>query len=123
MKKILALILITIISKQAFAGSWFQVKDWSVPLKVNTVALENMLWDYIKNNSKQEFEPKDSYTYQYKTINENELLINALCYAEYSKEELTRNFVMVDDGGSCYFQATYNFKTHTFVKLVVNGEA
>ncbi len=40
-----------------------------------------------------------------------------------SEEELTQRVVVIFDGGSCYFQATYNFKTKAFVKLVVNGEA
>jgi uridine kinase len=123
MKKLLAALIFSIITQQAFAGKWVQVKDWAVPLKVNTVAIENLLWDYIKGNSKQSFEPRDSYTYQYKTINSHELFINALCDTEYGKADLTHEFVVVFDGGACYFQAIYNFKTKTFLKLVVNGEA
>jgi hypothetical protein len=123
MKKLLIAIIFATITQQAFAGKWVQVRNWAVPLKVNAVVIENMLWEYIKTNSAQTFEPRDSYTYQYKTIHNHELLINAMCNTESSEEILTQEFIVVFDGESCYFQATYNFKTNMFVKLEVNGEA
>ena len=60
--------------------------------------------------------------YQYKTINKSELYINAFCEIGEDRD-IEKNFVMVLDGGSCYFQATYDFNTNEFVKLEVNGEA
>jgi hypothetical protein len=122
MKKLVVAMIIAAATRQAYAGKWVQVKDWAVPLKVNTVVMEKMLWDYINVISKKAFEPRDSYIYQYKTINDHELFINALCNTKSNDKVLTREFVAVLDGGSCYFQATYDFKKNTFVKLEVNGE-
>ncbi len=121
MKKFLTILLI-LISPASFSGDWVKVKNWATPLEVNPVAIEKMLWDYITKNSTQTFQPRDSYTYQYKTVSDHELYINAMCDT-HDRADLTQEFVMVFDGGSCYFQATYNFKTNAFVKLEVNGEA
>jgi hypothetical protein len=104
------------------AGEWVPVEGWAVPLKVNTVAMEELLWKYMEDNAEQKFQPREDYTYQYKTINDHELLINAMCDT-FDTTDLTKEFVEVLDGGSCYFQATYDFKVNVFVKLVVNGEA
>ncbi|MCU7843058.1 MAG: hypothetical protein KZQ93_04380 [Candidatus Thiodiazotropha sp. (ex Monitilora ramsayi)] len=121
MKKIIALI-IALVSLPALAGQWVQVPGWTVKVKVNPVALENMLWEYIHKESRLVFQPRESYTYQYKAITDTEILINALCEVK-DKELLEKKFIQVFDGGSCYFQAKYNFELKKVTNLVVNGEA
>ena len=121
MKKILLTIAI-LFSPIAFAGNWVQVNDWATPLKVNVASLEKTLWVYVFENSNQKYKAKDLYTFQYKTINESELFINALCDT-FDVVGLDKKFIEVDDSGTCYFQVIYNFKTNVFTKLEVNGEA
>jgi hypothetical protein len=121
MKKLLFFLLV-FISPSVLGSQWVQVNHWAVPYKVNTNSLEVKLWEYINKTSKRSFQPKESYIYQYKTINDKELYINSLC-SNIFKADLTQEFLVVYDGGSCYFQATYNLKTNTFVKLEVNGES
>ena len=121
MSKYLTIILI-FLSFHSYSQNWVQVEGWVVPLKVNTLAIEEKLWKYIKAKSDKSFHPKESYIYQYKTINKSELYINAFCEIGEDRD-IEKNFVMVLDGGSCYFQATYDFKTNEFVRLEVNGEA
>ena len=121
MKNILFSLTI-LFSPFAAASNWVQVNDWATPLKVNPNSLEQKLWSFVATESKVKFQPKDTYTFQYKTINDSELYINALCNT-HGASDLTSEFIVVFDAGSCYFQATYNFKTGVFVKLEVNGEA
>lgn len=121
MKKLLSYLTI-LISSNVAAGEWIQVKDSSVTIEVDPIKMESKLWDYIALNSTQQFLPRNSYMYQYKTINDSELYINALC-DDYENDNLSERFIIVFDGGSCYFQAVYNFKNNEFIKLEVNGEA
>ena len=62
------------------------------------------------------------YTYQYVITNNDDIFINAFCNT-LNRENLNRELLVVEDGGSCYFQINYNLKTGIFSKLSVNGEA
>ena len=72
MKNIL-LSLTTLFSPFAAASNWVQVNDWATPLKVNPNSLEQKLWSFVATESKVKFQPKDTYTFQYKTINDSNL--------------------------------------------------
>ena len=120
--KHLFIALVLFISSDAFAGEWIAVDGGVVEIKIDSLSIENDLWAYIHNNSAIKFEPRNTYVYQYLAISNSEILINALCRVD-AKKSLHSEFVIVFDGGSCYFQVNYNFKTGTFSKLYVNGEA
>ena len=122
MNKIISILILLLIPTGAFAAHWVAVDSGVVEIKLDSVRIENRLWSYIDDNSTTKFEPRNTYTYQYKAINHSEILINALCEVDSTKP-LHTEFVIVFDGGSCYFQITYNFKTGEFSKLQVNGEA
>ena len=51
------------------------------------------------------------------------ILINAFCSKEGSSEELTKKWVMILDGGSCYFKIKINLNKRTCFDLLINGEA
>ena len=46
--------------------------------------------------------------------------INALCDDELDWED---EYIVVDDGGACYWQATFSYFTLELVDLSVNGDA
>ena len=50
------------------------------------------------------------------------VLINALCDA-YEGRDLTAQFVLVNDGGSCFFEVKYDPTNQRFYDLVINGVA
>ena len=115
-------IIFFIIPASSYAGKWVQVEGWAVKLIINPNSLEDKLWSHLNINSDTNFKDRESYWYQYKTINDSEIYINALC--KVSKPELLEeDFIVVFDGGSCFFQITYNFKTDKFYDLQVNSEA
>ena len=65
-----------------------------------------------------------SYTFQYQgqVVDKQEVvLINAFCIEppEYSKHQ----FVLVFDGGPCFFQVKYDPNKKKFFQLMFNGEA
>lgn len=111
-----------LLSTSAYAGEWIRVKGGVSAVKIDCLAIEGKLWKYIKKASKIKFQPKENYLYQYKIINIDEIYINALCET-YSNKDLENDFIVVFDGGSCFFQITYNLKEDSFSKLFVNGDA
>ena len=60
--KTLLFVLSVLVTPITLGGNWVQVKDWSVPLKVNPIAIEKILWDYIetKEPNKQIWQKRKS---------------------------------------------------------------
>ena len=104
------------------AGEWIAVDGGKAEIKIDKKKIEKNLWQYIHKESTIKYEPKDKYTYQYQVINNTELYINAFCYS-IGVKDFSQQFVMVLDGGSCFFQVHYNYKTGEYSRLQVNGEA
>ncbi len=105
-----------------YAGEWVAVDGGVIEIKLNEIEIEKDLWRYINQVSNKQFESKEIYTYQYKVVTSEEMHINALCDT-WGQKDLHKEFVMVFDGGACYFQIKYNLKTGEFSNLEVNGEA
>jgi hypothetical protein len=67
------------------------------------------------------------YRFQYQGQQENGqkfLYINAFCGLDYTHGlNLSRDFVLVHDGGSCFFRLKYNPDTDKFYDAFINGEA
>jgi hypothetical protein len=51
------------------------------------------------------------------------ILINAFCERNSSKEELTKIWKNVLDGGECYYQIEVNLNTKKCFKFSINGDA
>ena len=50
------------------------------------------------------------------------IYVNAFCQAHTANDESWRTeFVLVQDGGSCYFQIIYDVESKSFIRLSVNG--
>ena len=50
------------------------------------------------------------------------IYVNAFCQGHTATDERWRTeFVLVQDGGSCYFQAVYDVESKHFIQLSVNG--
>jgi len=81
-----------------------------------------------KVNKKKLFRHKENqylrqYLGYYNARGEKVILINAFCETTYSKEELTRTWVIVLDGGECFYQIEVNLNTKKCSKFSVNGDA
>jgi hypothetical protein len=122
MKVFIRVIYIIIFSAPAIAGDWITVDGGIIEVNLDQNAVENRLWSYLSTNSKREFEQRSTYTYQYQAVSNEVIKIYAMCNVR-SKENLHKEFVMVFDGGSCYFEVKYSIKTGEFSELHVNGEA
>ena len=121
MKKHILLVLILITPHVSLASEWVAIDGGITEVKLNSEKVESELWKYINKESKIKFKAKEKYTYQYQAINSEIMSINTLC--ETYGKTLNTNFILVLDGGSCYFQINYNYKTGVFSELQVNGEA
>ncbi len=119
-----ALLLLSIYPFCAFPGEWIAVDGGLVEIDLVESAVEDSLWQYLEKSSKATFEPRDTYTYQYRAVNESRMKIFALCETfDFDSESLRKDFLIVMDGGSCFFDIEYNYKTGVFSKLHVNGGA
>jgi len=120
--RIVLVIFFLLFSKSVISGDWYQVNNGLSKVSFNKVKVEVALWEFVLANSSRKFEPIKSYTFQFQLTGIDTVKINSMCRVDDLKE-LTKHFVLVDDGGSCYFELTYNIKTRRFSNLYVNGFA
>jgi len=124
--KALIFTILFVLPTSCYCGEWFPFsKDYKPLLNsnhFNESAVENLLWTHITKNSDRDFEPKKFYNYQYQVLGNNIYKVNAFCNA-LGAANISENYIVVDDGGSCYFEIEYNSSTKIFSKLYVNGEA
>lgn len=109
-------------SSYSYAGDWIAVDGGAVEINLRQQELENRLWQFLEQHSDYVFLERNSYTYQYQAKTKTELYINAFCDS-FDKQNLHEEFLIVFDGGSCYFQISLNLETDEFTHLNVNGEA
>ena len=104
------------------------VTYWS-PSTADVLAVEEGVADFLKQNEsafytdRPVWERLDEYNRQYIGIvwdGRNILYANFFCSDEPDWKE---NFVLVMDGGACYFQFKFDPNKGEFFQLQVNGEA
>jgi hypothetical protein len=129
LNKLLLTIILAYFSNPVIAGEWFKVKNGTASVDFNVDKLEDKLWNFVLE-SKYEFHQRKSYLYQYQFFNDNLLRIHAYCNMTFNsdrsffkKSDLTKNFLGVVDGGTCYFQLVYDTNSKQFISLSVNGVA
>jgi hypothetical protein len=72
-----------------------------------------------------DFQPWPEYRFQFQGQergSEHFIFVSALCSVD-DAWDLTERFIVVFDGGACYFQVKYDPNTHQFYDLVINGVA
>ena len=111
-------------------------KDLDLVQEILDKAIDEKEFDFLKKPIKKNIE---KYYRQYVPyINKNGervIDINAFCEIlenppnpekginEWTEMDWKNEFVMVDDGGNCYWQITINIDTKTYKDLMVNGVA
>ncbi len=133
MKKHIIAILLVFFAEACYSNEWVPIGEQ--PELKNTNQLEASLWNFLNSKTKQKFEAKESYRFQYKYINESIIFINAIClgspdansglgaFPGPTSKDLKKEIYEVMDGGSCFFNLNYNIKSGAFSSLHVNGEA
>lgn len=122
---VMLLFIIFLTLTTAHAGEWIVVDGGSIKIDLNEKKVEHSLWEFLATKKEYKFLPKENYTYQYQSNVKNgkeEVYINAFC-KERKQLNLHKDFVVVLDGGSCYFHIKYNPEIGEFYNLSVNGEA
>jgi len=109
-------------------GSWVFIPGggWSItPIELSEI--QNGLESYVKEQASiqhRHLPEWSNYTFQYQgQINDNKKLvfINAFCISPPGY--IQRQFVIVLDGGTCFFQVKYDPTTKKYYDLMFNGEA
>ena len=103
----------------AFAETWNLIERGIQYIKIDAADVENRLWQHLESFSDTKFQARDKYIYQYQFTGENRIKIFALC-AEWENANLRKDFLVIFNGGSCYFFIEYNYKNHRFSKLQIN---
>ena len=111
----------------AFGGA---IEGYWTPSQADAIALETGLPAYLQANAGY-FQPQppiwerlEDYKRQYLGIQENgKRVIYANYFCEAHNTDWENQFVLVIDGGDCYFQIKFEIDTHRFYDLRVNGEA
>jgi len=110
-------------------SAWFEVRggDWHPSPEV-TLRLQTELEPAIAKlagNKFERFRPWHEYKFQFqgrRKDSQQYVFISALCNA-YEMRDLTEKFVVVFDGGSCFYEVKYDPKSQRFYDLLVHGEA
>lgn len=131
MKHLLVLVgLLFFLALSASAGEgdrWFEISggDWR-PSKTELKELKERIMTSVKNAAavqRRELRPWKDYTFQYrgqKKNGKNLIAVNAFCSTGQNVE---KEWVVVFDGGSCYFSVMYDPARKEFFELRINGEA
>jgi hypothetical protein len=125
------LVLACSIAAIAHADSltWFQVRggDWTLSPEI-TSQLQSELRPAIAKLAGDRFKrfyPWQQYKFQFQGQQNDSaryVFIGALCNVDDSGD-LTETFVVVLDGGTCFFEVKYDPESQGFYDLVVHGEA
>jgi hypothetical protein len=109
-------------------GSWVSMSggSWS-PAPEQLSVIQSSLEPFVKQQAAEQHRQLpnwSNYSFQYQGQldgGQRVVFINAFCIAppEYTQ----RQFVLVFDGGSCFFQVKYDPNKKRFFQLMFNGEA
>jgi len=109
-------------------GSWLHVPGgtWNPSAQVVAQAASRLHTYALQQASAEGItvRPWSGYTFQYqgrKLRGRQVLYINAFCSSP--PPDAKREFVVVADGGTCYFRATYDPATGQFAGMLFNGVA
>ena len=105
--------------------------EYWTPPEADVRALEDGLPSFLQSNSDQFFvtqsppwERLSEYKRQYMgLVLDGKQVIYANYFCHTFNEEWKKEFVLVLDGGACYFQFKYNPRSGEYFDLQVNGEA
>ncbi len=116
-------------SEETGMASWLVNREgfWT-PSAEDILKLEEGLAAYLSQNSSYFFlqppvwESLEDYQRQYIGLERGGIQI---IYGNFFCDSLgldwQETFVVVEDGGDCYFQVEYNVESGFFIKLIVNG--
>lgn len=116
-------------------GTWFlfdkQTIDYWTPSEEDVIAIEGGLVHYLEQNAEKFYvrdvpvwDRLDEYNRQYiGIIVDDRHIIYANYFCDSASVDWTEEFVLVMDGGDCFFQFQYDVDTAEYFNLQVNGEA
>ena len=112
-------------------ASWLSRSDgfWT-PSTDDVLKLEERIVEYLRQNSGQfshqppVWERLDEYRRQYIGYEiGGKRIIYGNFFCSYEGKDWRQEFLVVLDGGECYFQVEYDIESGMFITLLVNGEA
>ena len=101
--------------------NWYLVGESAIAINTNT--LESELERFLETQPKDLLLPLNEYTFQYALINDSKLEIHGICLDIPERHNLKEGFLMVFDGGNCFFSIEFNIDTKRFSNLHINGIA
>lgn len=97
------------------------------PSQSSVDLFKSALSDYLQANQDVVLLDLSDYRFQFIGLSvrgKDAVFANAFCRYHWSDDSSWREtLVVVDDGGNCYFQATYDTDSHTIIWLMINGVA
>lgn len=110
--------------------------QWWTPSVANVTAMEAQLLPFLHTDERlsdgigwrrvrtlEEAVPDFTRQYAGYYASNGDALLYASFFCDMPLDEMTEQWMVVMDGGDCFFQVTYNVTTGTYERLTVNGEA
>jgi hypothetical protein len=107
-------------------ASWINVSGGAWDASSTFTEMQPQLEPYVARAASQEHKqlpPWSTYTFQYQgqeLRGRRFVLINAFCIPP--REDVKTQFLLVLDGGPCFFRAKYDPSRKTFYELEFNGD-
>jgi hypothetical protein len=105
---------------QVESDGYGEATDWT-PTAEDVVAAEDLLRAYLDDHPDLGLDDFDTYHRQYVGIGES-LSVNALCESS-GLDDWEDEFIVVADGGTCFWSAHVTVPTAQVTDVVVNGFA
>lgn len=124
-----ALVLFTL-PVEAIDSAWVEIRggDWS-PSAALVSDLETKLSQAIRpaSQNRGRIPAWESYTFQYQgkltLLGNRYVRVNAFCDSRANHAHLTTQWVLMLDGGACFFSAKYDVEKKHLYDIIVNGVA
>lgn len=100
------------------------VDDYWTPPEVDTNAMNSVLVRYLESVEPELLEKYKGYKHQYfGYIMDGKKYIYGNYFCDDFGQNWRQTFIVVMDGGDCFFQAIYDVDEVKIVELYINGEA
>jgi hypothetical protein len=102
-----------------------------MPSEADVITIQDGLVSYLEQNSESFYtrdipiwERMDEYNRQYIGILvDGKRIVYANYFCDSAQKDWTEEFILVMDGGDCFFQFQYDVDTAEYFNLQVNGSA
>ena len=99
---------------------WYLVGPPSPHLELSKFQAD--LFEYASKQTNISLLAESEYLYQYKYFKPNLVEVRGICVRIPKQHDIYKDFLLVFDGGNCFFSVKFDIEKSMFYELWINGE-